>query len=230
MGGPTSGRTSVITPAIVAEMVKLFEVGVTMTDVCASVNISTTTYYNWRQRGESAKQDYTRLLQSGYDDDDPEATEMQKDIYLQFLEAVTRAQSRANIGAVVAVKSAISGQTETMETTTTVTETRLRKEKRTLKDGTVIVEEVPYEYSKTTKTLTATKIPPDWRAGMEYLRRRQPKEWAGTQTTRDDFFAILVAMVKGGDADYAELEAEIGTDMALEIYKEAGKQVLRLNG
>lgn len=216
-------------PELQAEFIRLMETGCTITDICASVGISVALYYNWRSRGEMVQQDRQRLLESGYDKDDEEIIEMSKEIYLGFFEATNRALARANIGAVVAIRSAIAGQTETIDKVDKVVETRLRKKKITHPDGRVETFEEPYDFVKTTTSTITTKIPPDWRAGMEYLRRRSAKEWAGTQTSSEDFKGLLVEMVRSGELSFGDLEKEAGTELALEVFQIAGKQVLRLH-
>lgn len=88
----------------------------------------------------------------------------------EFCEAVTRAQSNARLAATLAIRNAVQGAEQTSVTNDSVTETRLRKGA----NG----EQVPYEYTKTQRSTTVTKYPPDWRAGVEYLKRRDPEHWS----------------------------------------------------
>lgn len=230
----TTGSPTKLNPDIQSEIVRLLEIGVTIKDLCNAVGLAQRTFYGWRYRGEEVARQRQKLIDSGFDDTDPLVEVLSNDIYLAFLQAVTRGESKANVGAIVAIKSAIAGQTETTERTDTLTETRLRKETRSYVDEqghlVKVVEEIAYDYTKILRSLTVTKLPPDWRAGMEYLRRRSPKEWAATQTDRSDFQEILVSMVKAEELSFADLEAEVGPEMALDIFQLAGKQVLRLNG
>lgn len=144
-------RKSKLTPDTQARIVQLLEVGCTIEDACDQVGVSFQTYYNWRNRGE--------LATSG--------------IYLEFFEATTRAASRARVAAVTAIRSALTTQQQVTDTTETVTETKLRK---IHKDGAVIEE--PYTYTKTVTRNSVTKLPPDFRAGVEYLKRRDKANWS----------------------------------------------------
>ena len=88
-----------------------------------------------------------------------------------FSDATTHAQSNARFAATLAIRKAVQGGAQqTSETVENVTETRLRKGA----NG----EQVPYEYAKTQRSTTTTKYPPDWRAGVEYLKRRDPEHWS----------------------------------------------------
>jgi hypothetical protein len=144
-------RKSKLTPDTQARIVQLLEVGCTVEDAAAQVGITKQTYYNWCKWGEERK--------SGS--------------YFDFLDASTRAMSRARVVAVTAIRSALAPQHQVTDATETVTETRLRKVR---KDGAVIEE--PYTYTKTVTRNSVTKLPPDWRAGIDYLKRRDKLNWS----------------------------------------------------
>lgn len=93
--------------------------------------------------------------------------------YPEFFEAVKRARADAQVGATLSLRKAMMPHDVTTRTTKTFSETRLRKVRA--KDGTV--SEVPYEYTKTEHTDSVTNEF-DWRAAMEYLKRRDPENWA----------------------------------------------------
>lgn len=93
-------------------------------------------------------------------------------IHPEFSEIVTRAKAEANLGAVQSLRTAMHPHDVTAKTVKMFKETRLRKVKT--KDG---VSEVPYEYVKTEQSQTVTNEF-DWRAAMEFLKRRDPDNWA----------------------------------------------------
>lgn len=84
---------------------------------------------------------------------------------VEFLEAVTRARAATRLVAVGSIRAGMLPSEIVSETKETITETRLTK------DGK------PYEYSKTIQKKTTQKQPGDWRAGIEYLKRRDPEHW-----------------------------------------------------
>lgn len=141
-------RKPKLTPQLQNEITALLSIGATVEDTCGRVGISETAYYNWLNRGASGNET----------------------LYLEFVEAITRAQSAARVNAVAAIRTAVLGAEQTSDDTETVTETRLRKGDKG--------EQVPYEYTKTIRRKTLTKYPPDWRAAIEYLKRRDNKNWS----------------------------------------------------
>lgn len=88
----------------------------------------------------------------------------------EFSEAVTYAESRAHLAAVYAIRYAIQGHDESNTTTETHTETRLRRGK----EG----EQVPYEHTRTVRKDFRAAVAPDWRAAIDYLKRRDPEHWS----------------------------------------------------
>ena len=86
-----------------------------------------------------------------------------------FRDSVTRARAEAINTAVDCLHSGmVSSQTKSVAKDT-VTETRLNKKGE------------PYKYTKTTIKEHVTEAPGDWRAGVEYLKRRDNAHW-GDQT------------------------------------------------
>lgn len=86
--------------------------------------------------------------------------------FFDFFNAIMRARAEALVTGAAAIHSGAVGG-ETVEEYTEVV-----KETRTGKDGK------PYttQYEKT--TIKRIKHPPDWRAGVEYLKRRDPDNWS----------------------------------------------------
>jgi hypothetical protein len=84
---------------------------------------------------------------------------------IEFLEAVTRARAKVNVLATNTLRLGMLPTELETETTETITETRLKK------DGTL------YEYQKTTTRKSVATQPGDWRAAVEWLKRRDPEHW-----------------------------------------------------
>ena len=91
----------------------------------------------------------------------------------EFREATTYAQQQARLSAVLAIKQAVRGVQQTSHTTESFTETRTRLNKAG--------EVVPYDYQRTATKQTVTNLAPDWRAAVEYLKRRDPEHWSERQ-------------------------------------------------
>lgn len=85
--------------------------------------------------------------------------------YRPFYELIMKARAAARVTATVALRRGFT------ETETTSESNEVFEETRVDKNGT------PYNYRKTTRRLTKTQNPPDWRAALEYLKRRDPAEW-----------------------------------------------------
>lgn len=85
---------------------------------------------------------------------------------VEFLEAVTRARAEARLVAVESVRLGMLPSQITVDATETVRETRLNKHGQ------------PYTYERTESKRQITHQPGDWRAGIEYLKRRDPEHWS----------------------------------------------------
>ena len=86
--------------------------------------------------------------------------------FLQFSQAVTRARVDAKIVAIDTIRTAMSPFTQKITKTETFTETRLTSKGE------------PYEYKRETVTKTLTTTQGEWRAAIDYLKRRYPGEWS----------------------------------------------------
>ncbi len=97
--------------------------------------------------------------------------------YPDIADRVTRARSVAHKAATDSLMHAIKGGgTKKSAKTTIYSETRLRKVVN--EDGKVIEE--PYEYTRKSTEQAAEELDSDWRASLEYLKRRDPVNWAET--------------------------------------------------
>lgn len=86
--------------------------------------------------------------------------------YVDFLDMVTRARAKALETAVAAVHSGMVGGKTVEEYTELITETR------TGKDGK------PYKFETQKTTRRVISHAPDYKAGIEYLKRRDPEHWS----------------------------------------------------
>lgn len=102
---------------------------------------------------------------------------------VQFLQATTRARAAADRAAVVAVRTALTTTKTNVHETVTFEETRLRWVN--LPDGGR--EQQPYTYRKTTHNTKVIENPPDWRAGIEYLKRRDRDNWSDKTLVEHDW-------------------------------------------
>lgn len=84
----------------------------------------------------------------------------------EFHEMVTRARVETRELAVKTLRSAMEPFDQQTITQETFTETRLNRRGE------------PYQYTRTKKTAAITKLAADWRAALEYLKRRDPDNWS----------------------------------------------------
>lgn len=167
--------------------------GSTIKDACAAVGIGEATYYEWVNK------------------------------FPEFSEIATRAQAIARQRAIEAIRLALNVTEQKTETTELIKETRLRTVKRTLENGSVVVEQVPYTHERMIAKTSTTKIPPDWRAGVEYLKRRDKEHWSEKQTIElEDWRSKAVDLIRRGELEYEPLKHEVGDSLAQELFKLAG--------
>lgn len=188
------GRPSKLTPEVQTQIENLLVIGCTIDDVCGQVGIDRSTYYNWMKWGEEAKEGD----------------------YFDFFDACTRAMAKARITAVQALRSAMFVTQTVEESTETVEETRLRKGK----DG----KETPYKYTRTITRTRTVKAPADWRAAVEYLKRRDPEHWTDRLKV-DDWRSEAIEEIRTGNIGFEELAEVFDHDLATELFKAAGVPV-----
>lgn len=86
--------------------------------------------------------------------------------YIEFFEAVNRAKNTAKVVAIGAIHNASKPYQQRTVVKETTIETRLRRNGE------------PYEYKHSEERETIAYYPGDWRAAVEYLKRRFPDEWS----------------------------------------------------
>lgn len=86
--------------------------------------------------------------------------------FSEFSDAVSRAYNAAKVKAIGTLRAAMSPYNQTQTVKKTFTETRLTR------GG------VPYEYKRVEETKSVTRYNGDWKAAVEYLKRRHPDEWS----------------------------------------------------
>jgi hypothetical protein len=182
----------------------LLKIGVPIADVCGQVGITDRSYYSWCARGETEK---NRLAQNS------NARPRQRETkYVQFLQATTRARAEARVTAVETLRGGMEPQVTKTRTIDVFSETRLNKKGE------------PYEYIKKTQREVTTTAPGDWRAAVEYLKRRDSDRWSD-KVKIEDWRSQVIADIKAGIIQYEVLEQAFDTDLATELFAAAGVRV-----
>ena len=165
----TTGRKPLLVEKkeLVDELVKLIQTGMTDAEACEYVGIARSTFYGWLQKG---RDELTRVEQAKADGKHAAKVTKDKQIYVEFLDRITRARVATNRAAVTAIRGAIIGHKEVVEETEDFSETRVGK------DGK------PYEYKRKNKKHRVIHRPPDHQAAFNYLERRFRSDW-GKQLT-----------------------------------------------
>jgi peptidoglycan hydrolase-like protein with peptidoglycan-binding domain len=156
-------RKTKLNPELHKHIIGLITAGVTDKAMCEAVGISHESYYNWMERGQK---EIERLNRSRADSVEPKETEK---VFVDFFEGVTRARGNAIANAVLALRQGMMPNEAREESVETFSETRIDK------DGK------PYTYTKTTQKTKVIKNPSDWRAAVEYLKRRDRDNWSERQ-------------------------------------------------
>lgn len=208
---PRLGRPLKLTPELMTEIGNLLTLGCTVEDMCARVSINKTTFYRWVNTSRDLVQWADEQVRAGR----PLPLATQQDVlFCNFHDAVIRAQSAARITATAAIRTVMSGYSETETTTETFTEVRLRK----LADGT----EEPFTYTRTVTRRTITDHAPDWRAAVEYLKRRDPANWQPPAKIEISWQDQAVADIRAGLVTYQALAEAFDESIAAELFARAG--------
>jgi hypothetical protein len=83
-----AGRKTLLTPQRLEAITTMLRAGAYIDDACKSVGISTTTFYNWLQRGNQQREKLNAGLETDPDEEQ----------FLQFLDAVETADAEGIIG------------------------------------------------------------------------------------------------------------------------------------
>ena len=133
--------------------------------------------------------------------------------FSEFSKAVTRARTAARLVAVKALRHAMSPYKETTKTVETFTETRVGR------DGK------PYDYIRKTERETTTLYAGDWRAALEYLRRRDPANWQPPTKIEVNWQDEAIADIRAGAVTYEALAEAFDEDLATQLFTRAGVPV-----
>ncbi len=192
-------RKTKLTPELQRVLETHLALGCTIENACAQAGITRQTFFNWFRRGEKSR----------------------NGVYFSFFDAITRAKVQAHTASVKAIRLALEPTETVTNSTDTITETRLKTVKH--EDGTI--EQVPYEYTKTTLKQSVTKHPPDWRAGIEYLKRRDSRNWSDKLViTVEDLREKAIADIQAGRITYEALSKQ-DQSLADELFRSAGVAV-----
>lgn len=131
--------------------------------------------------------------------------------FAQFSQAVSRARNEAKVVAIGTLRTAMSPYKERSKTVETFTETRLTR------DGN------PYEYKRETKRETVTTYPGDWRAAVEYLKRRFRDEWSEKSIVEFDWRRELEEAGLNPDAELERLIEEFTKHVEAGAPADAGR-------
>jgi hypothetical protein len=206
------------------ELNNLLALGCSIADACAQVGITDRTFYHWRSEG---RKQVKRL------EDDPSVLLNENERALvQFFQSSIRAQGRAKVAAVGAIRTALTGGEEITESVETTTVTRLRTVKTekivTIKGKpvkTVVTEQVPYELTTTVKRRSTRKLAPDAHAAITFLARRDPDHWAEHKFIELDARQKLLAQIREQQVDFALLVELFDEDEAAALFTDAGLPV-----
>lgn len=199
-GKRKAGRSSFwITPDRLAALEKLLEGGATDRDMCERLGLSQSSFYTYCQTGRAMKglEAMPKTAPSN---------PVSRALCLELLETVTRARATARLKAINAIMNAIEGAKAGERTTVTYSETILDRQGYPVIDPET---KQPMMYTKQTITEKVIQHPPDWRAGIEYLARRDKTEWSERfQIQNVDFETEVINGIKAGELDYIYLLEE----------------------
>lgn len=132
----------------------------------------------------------------------------------QFHQQITRALADARTGATQTLVDAIRGAKTQTSTVEVFEETRIDRAGK------------PYQYQRRKTTTSTTQHAGDWRAALEYLKRRSPEEWSVDLTVRVfDWHNEAIEAIRRGELSYDVLAESEGGDLADKLFKQAGVPV-----
>lgn len=136
--------------------------------------------------------------------------------FADFSDAVSRAHVNAKVVAIGTLRTAMSPYNQTTRRTETFTETRFNRQGE------------QYEYKRETVTKTITRMQGDWRAAVEYLKRRFPDEWADHLKV-EDWRTQAIADIRAGRITpemFPEVVRAFDRATAEQLFAEAGISVM----
>lgn len=147
------GRTTKLTKEVQERICTALRAGNTRLTAAQWGGISEATFYNWLDKGRNPETTTRGKIKAAFQP------------FLEFLEAVTRAETEAQVRNVAVLQKAASGHQHEKTTTKTV-----KKVVGTTDDGKPIM-------ATETTTTSSRWTEYDWRAALEWLKRRDPKQW-----------------------------------------------------
>lgn len=202
-----------LTESLLINLEQRLSIGCTIEVACGSVGITRQTFYNWKRASAEwcALGDANPRL--------PVPIEIVP--ILTFLTRITRAQANAAAVATAAVYSGlIEHRTVEMEPYTHY-ETRFYEGK----DG----KQVQYVHQETRLRPVEHIRPPDWRAGIEFLRRRHPDDWNPPSKVEVSFEQKAVLYIRAGEVQFEDMAEEFGMERAKLLFEMAGVPVPRFS-
>jgi hypothetical protein len=203
-----------VRPQLLKDTCDLLEKGITIPDMAARLGYGASTFHNWRARGMT---EIDRRIEQGDADKLSGKEQRRRDkeqLYVDFLEATMRAEADARIAAVEVLRAGMQPSKIESATIETFSETRLNKKGE------------PYVYTRTTKKTSMTQQPGDWRAALEYLKRRDVAQWSERHQIKvDDWRSEAIEYIRRGELSFEALAEEFDRDLATELFKAAGVPV-----
>lgn len=148
-----AGRPIKLTPEIQRRLCDALRTGNTRTAAAAHAGIGRATFTEWMRRGRDPQ--FTRRNKLRADCKD----------FVDFVGAVTRAENAAEVGCVAVLQKAAHGWP--------VKKTTTKEAKKFIGKG----EDGQPIYATEITTTTVEYVEHDWRAALEWLQRRHPKQW-----------------------------------------------------
>lgn len=141
--------------------------------------------------------------------------EAEEEQFSQFSQAISRARVAARVAAIKTLRNAMNPYSETSTVIEVFTETRVKKTGET------------YDYTRKTERTTVTKYAGDWRAALEYLKRRDPDAWSPPTRVEVSWQDQAIADIRAGLVTYEALAEAFDDDLATELFTRAGMPVER---